>query len=78
MLGISVAFQNTLHQSHTFSEAGLTASGLAEDGTARRAKDNGLRVAEDSANVQATCVKRPLDIDIPIISFHSRATYQGT
>lgn len=35
----------------TFSQTGTTTSGLAQNGTARSTKDNGLSVTENSANV---------------------------
>jgi len=42
----------------TLSEAGLSTGGLAEDGRARAAEDNGLGVREDGGDVEASCGPR--------------------
>jgi hypothetical protein len=39
---------------HTFSQTSATTSGLAKNGSARRAKDDSLSVAEDSSDIEAT------------------------
>jgi len=59
----------------TLSEACLATRGLAEDGGAARAEDNGLGVAEDGGDLIAACVEAAFSLrDFAELA----TTYQGT